>query len=844
MKRFFSGVLTILCAGAFIAGAGASAIDAQKRATASAAQDTSAAGTAQTLDKASLELLVPSTYEQYLSLVSADGISLRDGYIAVADGKNVYVYNGAEYTLYTHTGDVVQLEWGEGHLLYFLDENGTLSTMDCTADEPVAEAYGLSCSSFTLADDTIYYAMSVTGTTNIYDARDRDNPIKKLVSPVTTVPCMVYENGLLYYTDGQYFNIFNPGTAETQTTKDLQTDIYDIAVSGNTLYYTDMNALYLYDIAAEKLQKTYDADDTAYGALCPSGNYMYVTGVTDKGAKICRFDTASGNFTDYEIGAASTSDNRLLSARQSIVAGEYLVTADENRLQLYNYTDGTFRSFPCAFTPAFLASDGNTILVANTSTVCVYDFDGKPVREALAGFNGNIAGVAAARDGDYFIVTENLSFYRMDADDFTRSPASTKPNSSRAKALTADIYGNLYVLFDDNAVYRYTPSEFMDNRAAGTLAHTFSAPTSDIAVDFDGNIYGLSGNALSRDDGAGYTIDNTECVFQSDATLKDFAFGYESGTVYFLYDDYILTTEAVDLPHLGALETGNAYETIYEERAGADDVAAVVTLGENAVLLRFELNELTEDAEYFPYLGYAREQTGTNALVLGKTDIHGLAYYIVSVFDPTTRTYTTGLVLQSACTAIDQEEYTSVPDRFTDGVGYVTNNVSLYKYPYLTGNLKLTALEKNTLVTVIRELSLGDALDYDYYFVSWSDGTQTLYGYVPKNFVRDFRGTVEENASVYYKTLHSDKDIVATSADNRQITLEAGKDYAVAAYTTEDEGKMLVAYEQGGVTYYATVDADSFREGSPDALRYFLVVLLLILDVILVVNYIVFKKKQ
>ena len=143
MKRFLSGVLTILCAGALIAGAGASAIDAQKRATASAAQDTSAAGTAQTLDKASLDLLVPSTYEQYLSLVSADGISLRDGYIAVADGKNVYVYNGAEYTLYTHTGDVVQLEWGEGHLLYFLDENGTLSTMDCTADEPVAEAYGL-----------------------------------------------------------------------------------------------------------------------------------------------------------------------------------------------------------------------------------------------------------------------------------------------------------------------------------------------------------------------------------------------------------------------------------------------------------------------------------------------------------------------------------------------------------------------------------------------------------------------------------------------------------------------------------------------------------------------------
>lgn len=840
MKRFFTGILTILCAGALLAGACTGLREAK---TAFAAQTDAAADTAEkTLTKDELSLLVPGSYEQYLPLSGANGIALRDGYIAAADGQGVYVYDGARYRLYEHNSEVVQLEWNEAHKLYFLDENGALYTMDCTADTLVAEDYGLSCSSFTLADDTVYYAMSVTNTTNIFDERAPENPIKKLSSSVTTVPCLLYEHGLLYYTDGQYFNTLHLGT-DMQSTVDLGTDIYDIALSGNNLYYTDKQTLYVYDLTAGE-SKRFESEDADYGALCLDGNFLYVAGTTDRGAKICRFDTAKQAFTDYEIGAASASDNRLLSARQSIVAGEYLITADENRLQLYDRTDGAFRTFACAFTPAFLASDGNTVLVANTSTVCGYDLDGTCVLNETAGFNGNIAGIAAARDGDYFAVTENLSFYRIDGETFSRSPASTKPNSAGAKALASDIYGNLFVLFEDDSVYRYTAEEFMDKDAAGTLVCTFERETTDIAVDFDGNVYALADNALLRSDGTQYNIDDTDCVFRSDAALKDFAFGYESGTVYFLYDDHILKSESIDLPHLGSLETGDAYASVYRETADADDVAPVVTLHAESVLIRFDLGALTADAAYFPYDGYERIRTETDALVLAETAVHRLDYYIVTVFDPAARTYTAGLVLQSACTVIPESEYTSVPDNFTDGVGYVTNAVPLYKYPYLTQELTSITLEKNTVVTVIRELSLGDTLDYDYYFVSWSDGFDTLYGYLPETFVRDFRGTTDENGSVFYKTLHCDRDVVAVSADNRTITLEAGRDYAVAAYTTDDQNKMFIAYEQGGVTYYATVDADSFRDGSSDGLRYFLVALLLILDVILVVNYIVFRKKD
>ncbi len=842
MKKILKGILSIICTGTLFAGLCA---ETAALLPASAAEAEGGARAEQTLTGETLSLLLPSSYEQYLGLSAVNGISVKGSYIAVADGNGIYIYDGTAYRRYEHVSEVVQLELNGENTLYFLDENGYLYTLDCAAETLTGENYGITCSSFTLGNNTVYYARSVTTRTNIYDEHSPDSPLVTLSAAVTNVPSLAYADGKLFYTDGQYFNIWDTEAGENMGTYSLTAEIYDIAVAGTLLYYTDKNNLYSYDFSSEQFGETHRAEGAAYGALSLDGSYLYVADNADESAKIRRFDTAEGAFTDYEIGTSSESDNRLSAATQSIVAGEYLVIADENRLRLYNYAEGTYAAFDCAITPAYIASDGSSILVADATTVCAYDFQGAQLLSASTGFIGNIAGIAAAKGGDYFLVTGNHVFYRIDAEEFTLSGPIYKSSAS-PKALTADIYGDLYILYDDNEVYRFTPEEFMSQNAGGTLCFSFGSAISDIAVDFDGNIYGLSGKTLQCSDGSEYTIDDAGCVFESDATLRDFAFGYETGTVYFLYDDYILTTEAIDLPHLGALETGDAYRTIFEEPSGADGVVPVVTLNEDAVLLQFSLEELTADAEYFPYLGYTCGNAGVNALVLGEISIHSLDYYIVTIFDPGARDYTAGLVLRSACTVVDEDDYASDPEAFADGAGYITNAIPLYKYPYLTDRLTLTTLEKNAVVSVLKELSLGDTLmDYDYYYIGYTDANgETLYGYVPKNFVRGFRGTTEENVSVYYRTLHSDEDVTAVSADNRTITLEAGRDYAVAVYETDDENVVFIAYEENGVTYYATVSADSFRTGTTDGLRYFLVTLLLILDVILVVNYIIFRKKE
>ena len=835
MKKFLLSLLSFICiSGVLLGSAGAiRAVNAE------AAQNEPV-----TLTKNELELMLPGSYEQYLHMNTVDGLAVRGNYVAVADGNIIYIYNGTQYRVYTHTAKVVQLEMTEEFLLYFLDQNGYMHTLDCTKEDLVALAQGFSCSAFTLADDTMYYAMSVTGTTNIYDKNRPTQPIETLSAAVTTVPSMTYQDGILYYTDGQYLNV----RKEEKELHALSSDVYNITVNGDLLYYTDKQALYSYDLKAGKVQTVYQSEGLEYTALCADGNFLYVAAQTDTSAKICRFDMKSKQFTDYEIATSSSSSNRLLSATQSIVSDNYLITADQNRISLYNLLTQSYFVFRCAFTPDYLASDGKSILIANTSTVHVYGFDGTPMIDApIADFNGALMGVACAKDGDYLLITRNISCYRIDATDFEVNTEIAKDISTTVLSMCGDIYGNVYVEYSDNTVYKYTEEEFLST-GGGVLYYTFPTATQNLSVDFDGNVYGLSGNTLYCSDGSRYIVDASDCLFNANADLQDYAFGYEYGTVYFIYDNYILSTQAVDLPNLNNLETGNSYQDIFES-ADTDEIVPVVTLKENALLLHFSLEELTQSSTVFPYQTYTRTAE-VNAVVLSETEIHGLQYYAVTVFNPSNRKYTAGLVRKDACTALTENDYASTPKDFENGVGYLTNNVLLYKYPYLTQALHITELDKNAVVYVLKEFTLGnDLVDYDYYFISYavSEGN-VQYGYVPKSFIRNFEGGTQPPSIIYYKKLLSERDITATSDTNVVFTFKAGTEYDIIAYAAQDDSEqsdtLLISYTLNGVTYYASVNADELVESSPSSLRYFLILLLLILDLIIIINYVIFRRKN
>ena len=127
------------------------------------------------------------------------------------------------------------------------------------------------------------------------------------------------------------------------------------------------------------------------------------------------------------------------------------------------------------------------------------------------------------------------------------------------------------------------------------------------------------------------------------------------------------------------------------------------------------------------------------------------------MFDEGSKSYSTALILKEYCEReYSEEEYLKPPAGFTDGTGYLTNEVSLYKYPYLTALLTVQKLDKNAAVTVLGEI---DTLDYRYYYVSYTDENGAVKtGYVPKGYVTNFNGAPPDAETAEYGAADTDFD--------------------------------------------------------------------------------------
>ena len=89
--------------------------------------------------------------------------------------------------------------------------------------------------------------------------------------------------------------------------------------------------------------------------------------------------------------------------------------------------------------------------------------------------------------------------------------------------------------------------------------------------------------------------------------------------------------------------------------------------------------------------------------------------------------------------------------------GWLTNDVYLYKYPYLTTLLTVDELSRGAQITLLGEIT---QLDHDYYLVSAEvDGVQKT-GYVPKAYVTLFNGEPLQSETVIYGRNESNGDSV------------------------------------------------------------------------------------
>lgn len=722
-------------------------------------------------------LISPASYAQYLPLESPTDVAVTDDYIAVADGNAVYVYDSKDevYRKYVHTQNVdapknviTKLQFDGAGNLYFLDSSTYLYILRVkdleTEQTPTPTKTNFSCSTFAIHGSWLYFS-SVTGKSQL-SKTPLSNPdvstATTLVESLYSDPKIAFWKDELYYTNADvYLNKIDP--EENNPTPVLvhafQSGIRSMRISEGIFVYSDTEdnfyAYALADILSHGETPTpLTKDQGGYKSLCAHGEYVYAV----QNHAVRRYSLTEKAFTDYEICNRSAAINRLDGATQTYLHGDKLFIADNGnaRISIYDRATDSFQApIALSFSPQYLTSDGNTVLAANQEQAALYGLSPENYGEELSvyqDFNGEVIGGASVY-GAYYFATENNFYYcltQTETQNQTQTEwtwTETKKSSTRyIDLLSSDAYGYLYAA-SGNKLLRFTEEEFLSPTAEGNeLSDEFPVGATQFLVDYEGKVYALKDNALQTLDGERYDLSDAP-VYGGGANALSVSFGVEENAAYILYaENYILQTERLHLPTVKKIDAENAGKDIFAQESA--NVSIVRTLPDT-LLIEFDLESLT-NAEYFPYLSHGRKTERFTALKIAQTQKHA----ILAVYDQTSRKYFTYLALHENCEVLEENEF-RIP--YTDGkTGYLTNAVTLYKYPYLNDLLPVTELSRGAQITVLGEIN---RLDHPYYQISYtSEQGERHVGYVPKSYVTLFDGAPPQSQTQTYGVTESNVD--------------------------------------------------------------------------------------
>lgn len=704
------------------------------------AQKSSISASANTLQGE--QLITPSSYEEYLSLSAPSDVAATDGYIAIADGSSLFVFDKDRgiWQEYAHPGPITKVGFGSRDTLYFLDgQTNKLYSLNVKAFDTVVET-GVFCSTFSIQGDGIYSINLSAGITSIYHAPLSDLTAKKeLYAGRMYSPSLSFWNGELYYVYGTDFLYKLNADNTPAKVADLPLGVISITITeGVVCCVTEEGNFYAYNLA-ELSEKKSAADCEAivtktdnYNAVSDNGNDVYL--VADN--RIDKFSLTEQSFTDYSIGATSSAPNRFHGASELTLSGDRLFIADDknDRISVYDVQEKTFlTSIPCALDNPIMAAYGDSLLVSTSSQSILYSLNEQTYGEALYSLtsdriSGNIVG-AAAIYGSYYLVTDTNYCYTLTSGEEGYRHTETLRNAHYAEKLTADFGGNLYLL-SNGAVYRYTEESFLAPKEEGVkICEEIPTDVIELSVDYAGNLYALSATALyiyaPQTEGL-YTLQSTNTftenlVYGASNEVVSFAFGIEENAVYFLYKDHYLTvTDTLSLPTLKNIPTQQVADNIFN----GEGEFTLVEIPANSFIVEVDGNKL--QGETFAYLSSYRNEQPFTALKIGETTHYALLCYRENVASA----YKTILVEKNRQTELDGEYIK------TEGypkTGYLTNLSNAYKFPCMALPT-LGQMDKNTQVTLLREVN---GLDCDYYAVAY--GEQVAY--IPKANVLFFDGT-------------------------------------------------------------------------------------------------------
>ncbi len=726
-------------------------------------------------------LMLPTSYEEYLSLNAPSDIAVSENFFAVSDGNEVYIYDRAEekYHTYTHAynndpflNTVAKLQFDEAENLYFLDQRTLFLLENEKLDEAEtasATETDFSCSTFLLEKGVLYFTDIKAGTTFLYqtslvDLIPNKRNIQAIVEANLKNAALAYWNDELYFTHKDITTSiykFNPATASElnfieMRIGELNEDIHSLSVAGGVLAFsTNAKEFYAYSLprADEDTLLFYEAGE--YTALTAFHEYFY----TVDGKTVKQFSQENKAFTDYEISADSSAENRLSGAKEVFLYGDTLFIADNGneRISVYDTKENSFKTpIISTLSPSFMNADNKTLLLASEERAVLYGLSESDYGTELFVFDrfaGKVKGVASVY-GSYYIAAEGYIYrvYQTDAGEWTVS--ETEKTAFFPDLFTADAYGNLYTV-QSNTVFRFTEEQLLNPDGSGEKKCVLSLPTVEkIAIDYDQSVYIVSGNFIRKfTDGVTLFDFSAPLVYKTETKLTAFAFGIEKNEAYLLFDgNYLTKTARLQLPTVKNIAVDGVDERIFSEQTTEIEV---VKTQKNALYIEFDLTAL-QGAEVFPYLAYNRSETEKTALKLAETE----KYNLIAVFDEAQNKYFTYLVLKSACVAMGADEYKTTYE--SAKTAYLTNAVSLYKFPYLCELLTTVRLERGAEIKLLGEV---EKLDHEYYLISFTNANgETKTGYIPQCYATPFDASPAQTEESGYGAAESNTDLVWRTA--------------------------------------------------------------------------------
>ena len=832
-----------------------------------------------------LGLLLPESYEQYLELTAPTDFALSEKYIAVADkttGQTASIYildrAGNVYKTFTFStpNSITSLNFysdGGTDYLFFIVPSNQVYYLDLTAESLTGTEQllsGLAPSVMLINGNEIFYSKTTEGSSSLFHATlngltvGNETNIDEATLQTGNARFSLYDGQVYVSENNKVYKCYADDIDTTTTAAITHNPIEQFAMIGqNQILYSDAwNDLY-YNNSTNMIQTNCSVIKYYQGKVY----VIYRDGIS--GIDVTQ---EKQEFNDYRIGKYANTENRIgQDAKDISLWGSRLVIADQanRRVLIYDKTNAQspYSVIESVEFGQIVCAGKDTFAVSDTSQVLIYGYDGTLKATLAKSLFDSVIHSIAYSYGNYYIVGEgnrNAYVFAETGTDSSALKGGVNLQSAACTSVTADIFGNLYVL-QGASVYRYTTDTF-GKGVTGEHICTFSEPPVKILCDYVGNIYACTADSILRYSVADQKITDFEIGTELNALVYNngassavsFALSFENSEMYILSDGFIAKTESFGIASINNLSAEQTYEKIFVN--GTDQNTADNTLiraHKNCVGIRLDFSAFTKDSSVLPcgdYMRFSEEKIGT---LLAETDdgvvvlFHDLQENDTNPI--TNRSYEIYLLPKgSDYESLGTQYYTQKDKNY---MATVSNDVGLYKYPamykFRTNSEgaaeilgKIANLKQGTQVFVLGELNPGsdvlDAGSYSFILVKTESGD--VYGFVPTAYlIQTGEGATAEGSFVFRNLIEG----AAVTLYRNTDTLLLQNRERLQVYGEANESNLIfVAYvDAAGNTYTGWIEESLLEKEDSSIIAVLVIVPLVSAVVLFSVCYLILRKQ-